>query len=361
MFLRAPRSHLFDNSSIFLHYPNTRATESALLETQRPESLSDVFFHTLLEFASDNQNKDCLILATILPYINNLASCCRAYYYRLISLEKLEPSHFDNLDDDLLFNEMQQIILFQREVEEFCGIFSKGHVTPYSLTSQSQATCRVLRELTKDLKRFSSFVRAVGSVNDSNHLGGLMQALTTEAEEARKTSRKLGYLTQTAYIFLPLQLTATIMGMNLEKFGTGNIDFATFSIALVTIATLSFVLVFIQSEVRFDRISQIRVIAKHSRRAATLYGMFCLFHSKTINDELWESGIKYDLDFFKGVCSKRQIGGDGWVRTRAGVYAALRSHFLSFFPRYWERVLDELFSIIDSPQWKKKDNTHHIA
>jgi len=56
----------------------------------------------------------------------------------------------------------------------------------------------------------------------------VIQAQADAAKEAKNTSAKLGLLNQLAYVFLPLQLTASIMGMNLRNFDTGNLELWTF-------------------------------------------------------------------------------------------------------------------------------------
>ncbi|KAL8705278.1 MAG: hypothetical protein Q9201_001609 [Fulgogasparrea decipioides] len=268
------------------------------------------------------------------------------------------------LDHDILFREIQQLVTLRRQIEAFLAGIQKDDINSHY--NQGQEVCRILREMTEDLKDLLSLYQNKDGALDSETLAGLIQAQLDESREAKKTSVKLGYLSQLAYIFLPLQLTASAMGMNLKNFGTGNIELRTFLFMLATIAALSFApllfrLIFEAPEGSSSRIRQICTIMAYSRRAGFLFAWFCLFHHKRTNDELWDSGISWDLNFFKGQNKMRSVGGAGWARERATVSAALTSGVVNFFPRYWQRVLDELFDIIDTPQWGRKDMNYHTA
>lgn len=74
--------------------------------------------------------------------------------------------------------------------------------------------------------------------SNSNYHGEVFQAPADAAKEAKNTSAKLGLLNQFAYVFLPLQLTASIMAMKLRNFGTGNNELWTFLLILVAVATI---------------------------------------------------------------------------------------------------------------------------
>ncbi|KAL8725697.1 MAG: hypothetical protein Q9181_006315 [Wetmoreana brouardii] len=367
LFLRAPRSQLLRTSQVFLNYPNTRATGSVFVELQRPKSLCEHYTRALLELdIPETAERERLIADAILPYITNLAGCCNANYHRCIAPRALKSFDFFRADRESLFKEIQQLVSLQRQIEAFLARSHTDNTESHGNTSQGQEICRILRELIEDLKDISSLHHSEDGTSDSENLAELIQAQLDESREAKKTSVKLGYLNQLAYIFLPLQLTASAMGMNLKNFGTGNIQLRTFLFMLATIATLSFAPLFFRAifeapEGSSSRIRQICTIMTYSRRAGFLFAWFCLFHQKRTNNELWESGISYDLEFFKGREKIRLVDGSGWAMKRETISTALTSGVINFFPRYWQRVLDELFDIIDTPQWGRKDMNYHTA
>ncbi|KAI4147067.1 MAG: hypothetical protein L6R39_003248 [Caloplaca ligustica] len=229
-----------------------------------------------------------------------------------------------------------------------------------SSLDSGQQTWRVLNQLIKDLQEFVLFYHGNDNGGFMFDLQNMNQAQVKEAKEAKETSAKLGRLSQLAYIFLPLQLTASAMGMNLKNFGTGNIELRTFMLMLAIIAALSFAPVLLPI-LQGKRVSQLQDIARYSRRAGYLFTWFCLFHRRKTNDQLWDCGIEDDVAFFKGEQSKRDIRADVWAERRANLSTALRSPPFTFFPIYWQGVLDELHGIIDSPQWGRKVTSHHTA
>jgi len=207
-----------------------------------------------------------------------------------------------------------------------------------------------------------SFHHAKENSGDFDHLGKLIEEQVDEAKEAKNTSAKLGLLSQLAYVFLPLQLTASIMGMNLRDFGTGNIELWTFLLMLVVVATFSFIpLVLEPIRAGIPRISAIMQIMKYSPRAGLSFGWFCLFHRKSINDHVWISGLSWDIRFSKGETTRRKVGADGMETRRKDRAIALKGRHFRNFARYWQGVLDELFEIIDRSRWGRKDMNNHIA
>ncbi|KAL8716988.1 MAG: hypothetical protein Q9225_005724 [Loekoesia sp. 1 TL-2023] len=366
VFVRAPRSELVATSRIFFHYWNAGATGSPFLDIRPPMSLYESTIRSLSELKFPAaQQQDCLIAQVVLPYITNLAGCCKADYHRNIAPRALKNDDYGRIGPHLLLYMIRQLVTLRQEVEAFLARFCQSGSDSNSHGGRGRETCRLLSELIDDSQRLLSFHHERQRSLDSNYLGQLIQAQIDEAQEAKKTSAELGRLSQLAYIFLPLQLTASAMGMNLKDFGTGNIELRTFLLIFGAIATLSFIpmLYSLIHELMGKRISQIRAAMRYSRRAGFLFGWFCLFHRRSTNDKLWRAGgIPYDLDNFRGRRpSKRDIPGEGWAKARAGITAIIKSGPLSFLSRYWQGVLDELYDIIDSPQWGKKDPSLYTA
>lgn len=350
-------------SRIFFNYPNARVTGSTLLGRQSSKSLHNHLSRSVsaLRF-SESEKIDCLILKSILPYLTNLACCCNADYYRIIAPKALQEIDQYWEDSYSLFCEIQQPVPLRRQVEVFLARFDGDQVSSDYEISQGQETCRLLCELTEDINALLSFHHAKENSSNSNYHGEVIQAQADAAKESKNTSAKLRLLNQLAYVFLPLQLTASIMGMNLRNFGTGNIELWTFLLILVAVATISFIPLVLQPlTAGIPRIREIMEIMEYSPRVGYLFGWFCLFHHKSINDKIWYSGICSDIRFFK-TQSTRQIRADKHIITiREGISTTLRGRHVRIFARYWQGVLDELFEIIDRPQWGRKDMSNHIA
>ncbi|KAL8917771.1 MAG: hypothetical protein Q9208_007752 [Pyrenodesmia sp. 3 TL-2023] len=350
---------------LLYHHPDARATRSILLNPRPAESMFDITSQTLstLNYPEAQNEYDRLVTRAVLPYISNLVSCCYTKYHREIAPHALKVRDLYRTNQEDLFIDIRQQLALQRELEVILAINGeKTSGTGFGINSGHEIL-RLLQQLTKDYQALLSFYQDHDRSNESRDLGKLMQAQIAEAREAKQTSAKLGQLSELAYIFLPLQLTVSAMGMNLQNFGTGNIQVNTFFLTLAIIAALSF------TPMLFPlffgpwkaRLSQIRDVARYSRRAGFLYGWFCLCHRARTNDKLWDCGIGYDMGYFKGSNAKRAIHGEGWPNRRAGLTVILRSPPFIFFPQYWQKLLDELYSIIDTPQWGKKDTSHHTA
>jgi len=350
-------------SRIFLNYPNARITGSTLLGTQRSKSLHDHLSRSLLALRfSESQKKDCLILKSILPYLTNLACCCNADYYRIIAPKALQDIDQYWEDPYSLFCEIQQLVPLRRQVEAFLARFDGDQVSSDYEMCRGQETYRLLCELTEDINALLSFHHARENSSNSNYHGEVIQAQAAAAKEAKNTSAKLGLLNQLAYVFLPLQLTASIMGMNLRNFGTGNIELWTFLLILVAVATISFIpLVLEPFTAGISRIRAIMEIMEFSPRVGYLFGWFCLFHHKSINDKVWYSGICSDVKIFKGQSTRQLRAEKNFITRREEISTALRGRNGRVFARYWQGVVDEIFEIIDRPQWGRKDMSNHIA
>ena len=362
VFLRAPRSQILETSTIFFDFPNASVTESALLRSPRLNSLHQYFIHSLLESDSRNIDKqDRLAVQVILPYIMKLTGCCKAKYDRVIQPLALKSFCVFRIDENMIFDEIQQLLFLRRQVEAFLARFDTSRIDPPSKPDRGRESCRLLCEVIGDLKDLLSFFNADKTKWDSEYLRELFQKQIDEAKEARNTSVKLEYLSQLAYIFLPLQLATSAMGMNLKNFGTGNIELRTFLLMLAGIATLSFVPAIVPLLGIPERVRQTWSIWTYSRRVSFLFGWFCLFHEKSLNMELWYSGIDYDLHYFRGSYGPRRGQEPQCVTARITMTAALRRQYWISFPQYWQTVLNEIYDIIDRPRWGRADQHLHTA
>lgn len=359
LLLRAPPSELIEASRIFFSHPNARVTRSNLLTNQRPKSLHEDYTLALLALrVSETHKIDCLIAEAILPYITNSASCCNANYHRCIAPRAFRSFEDFGLRRAPLFDEIFRLVPLRRQVEAFSARFHEAEGESHCNIPRGREISRLLQELTDDLKDLLSFVDANDRKTQFDNLGELVQDQVYEAKEAKETSVKVGHLSQLAYIFLPLQLTASAMGMNLRNFGTGNIELSTFILMLAVIAALSFSpMLYPQMSPIRKRISQIRAVTNYSKAVGFKYGWFCLFHQRHINDLLWTSGMARDISFFNGTATKREVPPDGvQSERRTSISAGLK-----IFPQYWRGVLDDIFAIIDTPQWGRKDRDLHTA
>ncbi|KAL8832900.1 MAG: hypothetical protein Q9170_004680 [Blastenia crenularia] len=364
LLLRAPQKELLATSRIFFCYPGAGATRSTLLATRPPATMHELLIRSISELeVLPNQQQSDWIAKVVLPYIINLAGCCNADYHRNIAPRALKNLDIYRTDADSLLDLIRQLVSLRQEVKSFLGRFHCERADSDCTTCRGHETCRLLSQLTDDSQRLLSFSHADQRSSESDYLGKLMEAQVDEAKEAKATSAKLGRLSQLAYIFLPLQLTASAMGMNLKEFGTGNIELRTFLTMFAIIATLSFVpmLYPLVAAVIGTRLSQIFSVMEHSPRAGFLFGWFCIFHRHTTNNKVFKSGIEWVLIVFQGLRTKRKTGAPGWGHLRQEITTLLNSGRFQLFPRYWQGVLDEIYGIIDSPQWGKKDPSLHTA
>ena len=323
-------------------------------------------FTTILTklYYADTMTENGLILRLIMPYITDLTACCNANYYRNIAPTVLGT--FARTGSDSLFEETRRLVTLRRQIKAFLTAFDDTDSDESWEIARGEEACRSLRELAEDLESLSRLHRHDARSYEFENLKEMMEAQVNEAKQAKSTSVKLGYLIHLAYVFLPLQLTASTMGMNLQIFGAGTIELRTFLAMFITIALLSFVpvvfpLVSFEPPIK-DRISQVYAVFKLSHRAGLLFGSFCLFHQQSINDKLWDSGISADVSAFLEVATEdRPIKAWERARRRTAISKALRSGPFGFFPRYWQGVLDELFKIIDAPEWGRVHKEKSVA
>lgn len=360
LFVRAPQSELVATSRVFFHYPYVGNTALSFLNTQPPKSLYELLIRSLPELALPKKKQQGYAIAKVVAtYFNNLAECCKADYRRNIAPRALKSIDILRTEPDTLLDVTRQFVTLRQEVEAFNDKF---HAYTCNM-GRGKETCSLLSQLTEESQRLLSFWHNQDRSSESEDLRRLIQAQVDETKQAKKTSAELGRLSQLAYIFLPLQLTTSAMGMNLKDFGTGTIEMRTFLLMFGAIAALSLVplLYPLISKLINDRIPQMIAMMKYSRRAGFLFGLFCLFHRRETNDSLLQCGIKWDLDSFEGRQGKRP--GDNFYVTdqRDKLSTSLKKQWLVGFPRFWQKVCDEIFNIIDAPRWGGKDTGLHTA
>ena len=358
-FLRAPRSNVVSNSKVFLNHLDFRLTASSLLRSEAPYSLDKLLVSEVcrLRFSKeDGKDWRWLVLKIALPYVNNLTNCSLAIYNRETAPRALKPHDRYRTDDDMLYEDIRDISELRRSIESLLNFHCCKPVQSHLQIERGQEIRRHLQALIDDLKDLKSFYESNSRSTENDYLGELIQSQVDRADEAKEVSSKLSRLSQLAYVFLPLQLSTSVLGMNLKEFGTGNIGMKTFVSVLVMIAILLFVPIiwpFVWSclfEATWQTITRIQSIRGYSSRVALLYGWFCICHSKKLNNELWGSGIEHDLKFFEGKFFNRKLGESRWSRVHERIFNSLKQDVLSFFPKYWQEVLDEIFRIIDEPQ-----------
>lgn len=340
LFLRAPQGSLVERSRIFFHQPDAQVTRSPFLESQPPNALSSALVRTLLQTDfSATQLKERVIAKVVLPYIASLTGCCYATYHRY------KYHLFNTAKSEVLFLEASQLITLQRQIKLFLLKFDRG-----GIESNLQAPILwQLDGLIDDVKDIMSFYRGKEASSRTKHLGEMIKSQVDEAKEAKQTSIKLGRLSQLAYIFLPLQVTVSALGMNLKVFDTGNIELRSFFLILIALAIISFVPI-ISPIIPRNRISSIWRISRHSRRLAFLHGWFCLCHRSTTNDKLFDCGISHALHL---ITESIPTGSPEELYLRilrdrgTKFISTLQSQPFIFFPLYWKNVVKEIFDIID--------------
>ena len=302
--------------------------------------------------------RERVIARVISPYLANLYGCCYATHHRTHAPRALKNSDMYRPAPDRMFDELRQLTTLKGQTELF-----QSHIDQGAFEQSDFRIHRQLCDLIVDVKDLLSFSCADNASSASHKLEELIQAQVDEAKEAKKTSAKLGLLSQLAYFFLPLQVTVSALGMNLQALGTGNVQLRSFFLVLAFLAIVSFVPM-LSPILSGKRISDIGEISRHSRRLAFLFGWFCLCHGSITNDKLSNCGTGYDLKILSGRYNlRRRIVGDQtfWRNGRTQFIAALQSQPFLFLPRYWKKVVEEIFDIIDKPNWGRDEEHLHRA
>ncbi|KAF2237992.1 hypothetical protein EV356DRAFT_332540 [Viridothelium virens] len=363
--LRASQDSLIDMSRVFWYHSNAHGARSNFQKPLHSASLGDYFVSALLDSEFSEATETSRILTgVILPYVTNLTSCCVARYHRELAPAVLRARSGLRVDEEILFDDIRQTVVLRRQIESFLHASYVQGTEMDRTTKFGFEACRLLCELTEDLERLRSSCKTGDRSSQTEYLEELMQAQVDEVKASKATSEQLGLLSRLAYVFLPLQLTTSVLGMNLRDFGSGQVELRTFLVVLSTITSLSFVpllfpLVFGPP---WKRIPQVYEISRYSLRVGLLFGWFCFFHSEHINDRVWESGIEWDVKAFEiRSAFRRDIGSEKWTNRRRGVLEALERQHFSFFPGYWQTLLDKLFEIVDSPGWQGRATRPHAA
>ncbi|KAL9620226.1 MAG: hypothetical protein Q9160_005235 [Pyrenula sp. 1 TL-2023] len=364
LFLRTSSDQPMDTSRIFFSRQGLAVTGSTLLTTRISRSLAQELVHAISKQDIPQEATEYFVIGQLaLSYITNLAGCCTASYRRELAPRAFRNHDFNRTNSDKIHDEIRHLRDLRYETESFLKQISYDQNEKLPKNDRNREICRLLLDLEECLKDLLSLYLAKGRETQSEYLGKLSQAQIDQAKEAKETSKSLGYLSRLAYMSLPLQLTTSAMGMNLKVFGTGNVELKTVIFMLSMLASLSFVLVLLPLifSARFKRLSQIGEASRYSKRAALLFAWFCLFHGKTVNDKVWESGMSYDINFFKGqISTSRTVNAEGWASHRNRKRDELRSIFIPVFPpSYWKGVLDELINTIDSPRWRRRSEDDH--
>ena len=247
----------------------------------------------------------------------------------------------------VLFKEMRRVQQLKRQVSSYV-LRDRATPVPHSV----RALSHVLDDLCQDLYQLQALADSDFSHSWSIALQDVMETQTQENKKSMRTSAQIGSLSRLAYIFLPLQLTTSILGMNLQIFGSGTSGMPTFVGILILLCALSFLPVVLPN---FKATGRGLSAWQYSRRVGLLYALFSFTHTKLLSDLLWDCGISRDLEYFgePGV-SKRNVGDPHWKNLRQMLFQDLKEERFSLFPTFWENRLGKIFEIIDKPQWGKE-------
>ena len=296
------------------------------------------------------------IAALILPYAENIALHCYSDIHRQ-SQSKL----FGYGDGDwALQGRLAPLISSRRSLETHFHHYSSR--APFSLQEQTslyhrfRAVLDRFREVEADLKVIHlAYVEEEQSSNASM-MSDVMYEQKEETMESNRTAVKTGRLATLATVFLPLSVTTSLLGMNLQTFGTGNIPFWTFAVLVIlaySFAALPFFFEIISFLVN-KRILQVIEVSYYSPWAAFIFGTFCLCHGKKTNDHLWDSGLSWDINWFKGGAKRpRKLDENVTIKNRQNLHRIINKRGSSQFPDFWRTRVEQLFLFIDNPGWEK--------
>ena len=351
------------DSSIALERPSMNSERCRRLSLSCRKSLALRYIDSLQRrrIPPDLQESEAM-LAVILPYAESIALQSCVDFQRQLAPRGL-PRNDDRYDDTMLDDRLVSLIATSRNLEKILGNCSQKRIaeSQYLLDTEKRlrTVLTTLGIVEEDLIRLRAHYVENQQSMDSSIARDLMSEQKEETRESKETAISVGKLTTLATVFLPLGVTTSLLGMNLQLFGTGTISLSTFvlsALAAYTFAALPF-LGDLLSFVLGTRISAVIDLASYSPWAALIFGFFCLFHSRKLNNDLWGCGIRYDIDFFQHRVRKpRDKNGDGWKLSRRELKDALNKRSRWFYEKFWSAKLDELFLFIDTPGWEKRSS-----
>ena len=282
-------------------------------------------------------------------FVDCLVCAAYANYHRERLPAALKPRNMYRTGADGLFREARDVQKLSRQIEIF-----HSHYPARAESMSGDPACNILRDLSLGLLQLQALDRAHDVSIGNDYLCQLIEDQTEESKESTKTSVQIGRLSRLAYVFLPLQITTALLGMNLEMFGSGNLKIGTFVAIFIGLGLLSFL-----PKMPHNRVSWCLRLWRYSRRVSFIYTCFCATHASESNDLLWGCGISWDLSCFGNpTVRKRNLHSpeeyELWPQTRQELAAKLKTDLLPFFPTFWQAKVNEIFEIIDQPRWGRE-------
>ena len=380
--MRSPEVSDFSKyGRIFLPSDDMQVTNTSFFAAKPHARLSCQLVKNLCETSfGEVSDPMALLYASFLPYMRNLTAYVCAQHQRIVADRELDE--WAPGDEPIIFDEklLKGTILLQRQFRHFRAQFSSSTDPFEALAGTATHINQLLKDIIADHRDLSVLYQVTERRQEHSMLTTLIQFQIDEAQQSNETSVKLKFLSQLTYVFLPLQLTVSALGMNLKNFGTGNVDYRTlfhilFVILVLSLGPVVFLPVLVATR---HRVGQCQQIWPHSRRVAVLFGYFCLFHRHSTNDKLWRSGILRDIAVFNsetiGPRRVERVLSDGPQRTvvdafdhdhyhedRQTLRFAINSGLFVLSPVYWSRIVDEIYAIIDQPQWGKLGAKQHTT
>ena len=362
-FHRAPSSELSKDVLPFLQYGDGRVLNSSFLDTPRHVHVTHRIIEDMCSTKPSKADTDDIIIAkTFGSALQTLVQCAYARYQRRVAPRQLEnPRNLEN-ETETLHTEIEQLVHLRRQAARFYRVFAGEKRLSGTGLFWAQEIDQPLTELIQDAKDLLSFFAAGERHTESLQQRGLIKAQVEEVTEAKKTSIGLRRISRLTYAFLPLQVTVSGLGMNLKAFASG-VGWNYFGYSLFILSIVSFLPLLIPMlfEGLSERLQQIRAIRTHSSKVALIYASFCLFHSHSTNEDLWTLGLSWDIRAFDGLDPARPPKIDFLIKRRTRFDQALLEGMWAFYGLYWQRKLEEMFSIIDQPQWGKLGAKQHGA
>lgn len=120
-------------------------------------SLYELIIRSLSELKFPaTQEQDCSIVQVVLPYITNLAGCCKADYHRNIAPRALKNVDLLRADHDLLLHAIRDLVTLRQEIEAFLARFHEDESDANCNAGRGRETCRLLFQLTDDSRRLTT-------------------------------------------------------------------------------------------------------------------------------------------------------------------------------------------------------------
>jgi len=174
-----------------------------------------------------------------------------------------------------------------------------------------------------------------------------------EAKQSKATAVSVGRLTKLAFVYIPLNFVAAVLGMNLAIFGNGTISLWVF-FALAAILVCFSVLPILDSVIRTIKSSPLILdtgraclLAWRSPSCGFWYWLFCLLHTESANIV-----VRYDCQLSGSLVDCLERRGKRRCYTSRSYSSIINGTSAFGFDQFWVRRVEGILKLVDVPDWQ---------